>query len=261
MMLSAFLGAIVRRWYIVLVGLVATAGLAYTAMTHSPPTYAARGLVVLLPSEKAVPGGGNPFLDLGGLELPARVVVAYFQSVPAQTAVAEVAPHATVSVTMAEETRGPVIAIDTSASTPQEALDALAFVAGAIPKTLGNLQHQVDAPASSTISSMPLTMDTKALADTSTAKRLIILATGVGLGATAFAAFAIDGLLLRRRGVRAGGPGGSTSEVLPAPTLVRSTSDDESDAEDSDDSDGGHAPARRQKPRRGGSGVEGAKRG
>jgi hypothetical protein len=251
MVLSEFVGAVLRRWYVVLVGLLVTAGLAYVAFTHSPPTYTARGLVVLLPSEKEAPGGANPFLDLAGLELPARVVVAYFESETAQDAAAKVAPHATVSVTMEESTRGPVIAIDTEASSTDEALTALNYVAGEIPKALTRLQDQVDVPSTSTIGSMPLTMDGKAKKDNSKVMRLTILAAGLGVGATAFLAFALDGLLLRRRGIRRE-TRAEAPEVRPAPKLVRDTDDDR--AADADE-----ASARRVKLR--GRGVGGVTRG
>ena len=98
-----------------MVGILLTGVLGYSASAFVAPSYTARGLVLMLPSKNAVGPGGNPFLGLGGLDLPARVVVAYYTSAPAQEAIAEVTPGASVTVSMEESTRGPVIAIDVSA--------------------------------------------------------------------------------------------------------------------------------------------------
>ena len=76
-----------------LAGLVATVALTHPVYTTTPAVYSARGLVVLLPSQDTVGDGGNPFLALSGLELPARLLVAYLDSATAQAQVAEVAPR------------------------------------------------------------------------------------------------------------------------------------------------------------------------
>jgi hypothetical protein len=202
MELSEFVGAILRRWYIALLGLMLTGGLAYGAMAVAPPNYHGRGLVVLLPSQAAVGPGGNPFLALDGLDLPARVVVAYFASSSTQADIAKAAPGADVTVAMEESTRGPVIAIDATAPTPAQVLGALKFVAGAIPTALSHLQDEVAAPKSSQIRSEPLTMDKRPTQVHKATIRLVILAVGLGLAATGFLTFSIDGLVRRRAALR-----------------------------------------------------------
>jgi hypothetical protein len=178
--MSEFLGVLQRRWYVVLVDLLASVGLAYGASVVKPPEYTTRGLVVLLPSTAAT-DGGNPFLSLGGLDLPARVVVSYYGSATAQSELAKAFPGAEVAVSMEESTRGPVIAVDVTAPTEEAALASLEFVAASIPSTLDRMQKEVGAPRRTAVRVMPLAIDTEAQVDGSGGTRLMILAAGVGI--------------------------------------------------------------------------------
>lgn len=203
-MLIDFLRVLGRRWYVVVVGLLLTVGLAAGAYVISPPQYTARGLVILLPSQEAVAKGGNPFLALADLDLPARILVSYFQSESAQNAVAAVAPAAKYVVSIEESTRGPVIAIDVKSPTADATLSTLAYIADAIPTNLTRLQTEVSAPPPSFVRSTPLTMDVAARQDISATVRLVVAAAGSGLVVTLIVAFLLDRMLLgagRRRGI------------------------------------------------------------
>ncbi|MCR2785003.1 MULTISPECIES: hypothetical protein [unclassified Microbacterium] len=185
MVFSGIIGALRRRWYVALLGLIVTAGMAAGAMVLFPPTYTARGLVLLIPPvDEEVAGGSNPFLALGGLDLPARVLVASYSSNAAQEEIAQRAPGAVVTVSIEESTRGPVIAIDVIDASAEGALDTLAYVAGSIPATLTRLQQEVGAPADATATSIPLAMDTEAETDRADSIRIVILAAGAGLALT-----------------------------------------------------------------------------
>jgi hypothetical protein len=200
--LSDFLRAIVRRWYVVLAGLCVTAALAFGASVVNPPEYSVRGLVLLLPSAETVGVGGNPFLSLSGLDLPARLIVAYFQSEAMQSEISEVSPTAEFGVDIEESTRGPVIAIDVTDDSEEGALATLSFIAAEIPENLDRLQDEVEAPPQSRVGSMPLTIDEEAVPETSGTMRLVLAAIGVGIVATLIVTFAVDRLLLgsgRRR--------------------------------------------------------------
>lgn len=191
--------ALGRRWYIVTVGVLMTAGLAVGAYLTTPPEYSARALVLLLPSEAAVGEGGNPFLTLGGLEQPAGILVAYFSSAPARDDVKKQSKTAEYVVGIDDSTRGPVIAIDVTDDAPQKTLDTLQFIADQIPVELAALQDQVDAPKDAAITSMTLTTDNEAERTMGATIRMVIAAIAVGLLTTCITAFALDGLLRRRR--------------------------------------------------------------
>lgn len=200
MSLSDFVGALGRRWYVVLVGLLVTAGLSFGATIVAPPQYTARGLILLLPSKQAVGRGGNPLLGLGGLDLPARVLVAHFASQSAQQDISERAPDAEVTVSVDDSTRGPVLAIEVIDSTPQGALDMMNYVADQVPLNLERIQREVGAPEASMVRSVGLTFAGVAEIEYRNLIRAVIASVVFGLALTAFLVFFIDGVLRRRRG-------------------------------------------------------------
>lgn len=196
---------LLRRWYILLVGLLVSGALGLTAWMVTPPKYTARGLVMLLPSVEAVGPKGNPLIEMGGLDLPARLLVAYFSSEPAQTALQEFDDVAEVDVTMEDSTRGPVIAVDVAHETSDGALKALHFVVDAIGPNLAQIQSTTSTPEDAIIRSMPLVLDNLAERDFSVAIRIVVLACALGICATLMAVYVLDGLLLRRREGKLGG--------------------------------------------------------
>ncbi|GAA3923329.1 hypothetical protein [Microbacterium invictum] len=202
-MILDVLRALGRRWYVVVVGLALTVGLGYGATEMSPPEYNARALVLLLPGENALGDGGNPLLALGGLEQPGSIVVAYFASAAAKEEVAAVSDTANFIVALDATTRGPVIGIDVTDQSAESTTAALDFLLQRVPTELERLQVAVDAPRESIITSMPLVADSEPQLDSSGTVRLGIAAIAVGLGATGLAAFALDGMILRRRARRA----------------------------------------------------------
>lgn len=201
MSFASLLGAIARRWHIVALGLLLTGGLAFWAASVAPPQYAARGLVMVMPPTSE-DQGINPFLNLGGLDIPADVVATYFTSDPAQREIQDKYPGSSVTVSTDDSTRGPVIAIDVLDQTPRSTIDVLNFVADQIPTVLSRLQTQVGVGGNKALTSMPLTVDNEAKADYHSFTRMVIAASVAGLAATAVITFGIDGLLLRRRSIR-----------------------------------------------------------
>lgn len=188
----------VRRWYVVVVGLFLSAGLGWGAMGAVPAHYTARGLVMLLPSKDLLGARGNPLLNLGGLDLPARVLVAYYGSEPARSELATLAPNANVAVTIEQSTAGPIIAVDVADNNAQETLRVLDHVVGTIPENLTSIQASVGATGTAAIGSIPLVVDDATQRDYGVAIRVGIAAFLAGIVLTLLAAFAVDGLLLRR---------------------------------------------------------------
>lgn len=211
------LHAVGRRWYVMLIGLVITAGLAWGVSQVFPPNYTARGLVILIPPVEEE--GANPFLSIGGLELPARVVVAALSSNAMQEQIADRAPAAEVIVSMEEATRGPVIAVDVTDSTAQDALDTLAYVTERIPETLVTLQDEVGAPDAARVSSVPLTIDTKAEADFETLIRMLVIAVGGGLVLTVLVVLVIENFSMRPTRGRIGSDSAAPSTQAPTALL------------------------------------------
>lgn len=203
---SDLLAAAGRRWYVLVIGLLVTAGLAVGATVLSPPTYSARGLVLLLPPEETVGEGGNPFLALGALDMPARIIVSYLDSPSARAGVESAVPTADYEVAMEEATRGPVIAIEVTDSTPEGAIATLQDIAEAVPSTLARLQQELEVPPEATMTSMPLTMSTEAVEDTSGGTLVMVVVVGAGLAATAAVTVAVDRIVLKRSTRRRAAP-------------------------------------------------------
>lgn len=219
------IAALGRRWIVTVIGLLATAGLVYGASTIEPPVYTARGLVLLVPSEQMVGKGGNPFLALGGLDLPARVVVAYYESDAAKARFTSGSTDSEYVVAIEESTRGPVISVDVTDSTPQDTLATLEEITASVPVELRRLQEEVDAPENAIVSTLVLTKDERAEADNSGTVRMIIAAGGLGLVATVVGAVAIDGLVRSR--ARGRKPGGTPDEPPAEPAADPGTADPE----------------------------------
>lgn len=197
-MVVEVLRALGRRWYIVVVGLLTTAGLVYGAYVATPPEYNARALALLLPSEEAVGEGGNPLLTLGGLEQPAGILVAYFSSSAARAEIEELSPTAEYIVGIDDSTRGPVIAVDVIDVSPESTMTVLNHLLERLPEELERLQNEVEAPPESAIGVMVLTADQEAHPDLSGTIRLMIVALVIGVVATGFLGYGFDSLMQRR---------------------------------------------------------------
>jgi len=190
--------SLLRRWYVVLLGLALTTGLVYLAYTAVPPTYSAQGSVLLLPPGAAVPDGSNALLQLGGLELPASLVVAYLTGDAVREPFDAQYPDATYEVVLDPVSRGPLIVLTVSAPTPDSVMDALGTALANIPDALASLQDQVDAPPSSRVRSTPLSVDTEPTTVVSATVRAVIAAAGLGLGLTLIGTVGVDSLASRR---------------------------------------------------------------
>lgn len=196
---SEIMRALGRRWYVVVLGVLLTLGGGYYVFTNTSPEYTARALVLLIPSESpdAEPGS-NPLLNLGGLDLTARVLVATYSSTAFAEEIAAVSPDAEVVVAVDEATRGPVIAIHVTARSEQEALDVLERVADDVPARLAALQQEVGVGDDAAVHSVPLTTDTHAETEYQAMIRMLVVVVVGGIAVTAAIALLSD-VLVRRR--------------------------------------------------------------
>lgn len=222
----ALLGVARRRWYLLLLGLIASMALGYGAMAISPPQHTARALVMLLPPTATVEESGNPFLSLSNLDLPARVVVASVSSTSVRDEVSKQHPDIDYTIAMEESTRGPVIAVDVAGPSEQETLETLPTLIDQTLATLERLQNEVDAPTNDSVRAMLLTQDSSTTVDNGGTVRVGIAGVMLGLVVTVIAASAIDGRALARRSRRSPDPRGepewpgSTTTPLAATDAV-----------------------------------------
>ncbi|MDQ7992683.1 MAG: hypothetical protein AAGC63_05755 [Propionicimonas sp.] len=224
MRLSEIFGVLGRRWYIVLLGVLMSLGLAVAALAVTPPLYEARGTLLLMPSKDQLSTGGrNPFLHLDALDGPAGIVMARLNGDETRLAIEAVAPKAEYVVESDPAMRGPTIQVTVTDSTPAGALAILDRMLTMASDILQQVQAEREVPDAASVGSMRLVVDTKAERVTSATVRMVMAALGAGLLATAVLAFSLDGLLLRRRRRIAGREGtpATTDGKAAAPAKVR----------------------------------------
>lgn len=196
--LSAVVTSLLRRWYVVVAGLFATAGLVVGVFQVVPLTYSATASLLLLPSQESMTAGANPLLQLGGLEQPTSLVVAYLSGNDIHRQFGDRYPGATFTVEVDTLGRGPLMNFTAVAPTRAGALAALHGAVDLVPGALTALQDSVAAPTTARVRSAPLSVDDEATTVKGTTLRAVILAAGVGLALTFVGAVGVDSLLARR---------------------------------------------------------------
>ena len=202
MHLSDLLKGLGRRWYVVALGLLATAALCFGAMRLVPVDYVAQSSVLLLPSSTTIGTGGNPYLALGGLQGVADVLA---RAMTDDAISAQIAPQggtAKYTVERDATTNGPMLIIVATDVTRAGALATLDATLAQAPKVLSQLQKSVGAPSDALIGLGTITQDTIAQPVIKSQLRAVILSGVVGLALTVFSANLLDALLIRRRGTR-----------------------------------------------------------
>jgi hypothetical protein len=194
---------LVRRWYVVVAGLVATAVLCAVAVHVVPIRYQATASVLLLPPNSSVAQeGGNPFLALGGLDVAAGVISRAMTDKATQQEVTKGGAPGTYTLEPDAVAGGPLLVITAEADSPQGALATLAVVNRILPTTLRTVQTGVGISPASLIRARPLTLDDAAQPVRKPQIRALLVALVAGLALTLLVASLIDGMLLRRSGGR-----------------------------------------------------------
>lgn len=199
MIMSDVVGALVRRWYLLLAGLLVAVGLLRAVMPMVPVTYEAKAVIVLLPPRTLENIGGNPYLALGGLDSVVGVLSRAMTTDAAVQQVRTIDDDASYTVEPDVTTSGPVLLITSEARTPEAALEVAGAVADLAPTQLAGLQRSSEVEPTSFITTSLVTRDTAATEQRKSQLRAMI-AVGVGaLGGIFMGITLIDGLLLRRR--------------------------------------------------------------
>ena len=207
-----------RRWWCVLVGLLATAGLCYLALTFVPAEYEAKASVLLLPPRSTVGSEGNPYLVMGGLQPAADVLARALNDGQIHESLAS--PHGPADFVVERDaaSSGPVLVVDVTGTDGVAAITMLDSVLAAMPDVLSNLQLDVSAPTDSLITLATVASDAEPVPSTKTQVRAVIVAGVGGLAATVFGTYMLDGLLVRRRQHRDERRAAAASSAAPPPS-------------------------------------------
>lgn len=199
MNLSGTLRALLRRWYIVVAGVILAGIAGYSAWTHITPQYERSASQLLLPGTGSLPSEkANPYLYLGGLLQSADVVVRVAGSNDVVSELLEENPGTQVTVVRDPTSSGPVILTTVSATSDAVAKAVLDKVVAQTAIELDKLQTSENIDAKDRISVSTLTVDQKPTLQQR--KRLVATggATGGILALSLLLASAVDGLLNRR---------------------------------------------------------------
>ncbi|WP_372593084.1 hypothetical protein [Actinotalea sp.] len=244
--------SLLRRWYLVVAGMVMTTGLAFLAFQAVPPTYSATATIVLLPADATVADGSNPLLQLGGLEQPASLVVAYVAGDEVRAPFEAQFPETTYEVIEDPLSRGPLIIMTVLGPSSTTVMTALDAAIAEVPTALTSLQDRVSAPTESRVRSTPLSIDPEPTTVMGTTLRAIIAAAGVGMVGTLVGTVSLDRLLSLRRTRRPtrpvepeseNGAADDTESGTPEEASAAAPAEEDASAAPAEESDASAAPA------------------
>lgn len=197
------LRGLLRRWYVVVAGLILAILAGAGTYSVVEPGYERTSTQLLVPGEGLVPPGvTNPYLYLGGLTQAADLVVRVMKSSEVLGPVVEDYPGTEVLVQRDPLSSGPVIQIVVTAKTEDAAAGVVSAMVAETDTVLERLQDQQNVSTEDRMSVELLTMDkTSALQQ----KSRLITTAGVVLGmvlVTLVIASLVDGLIRRPRRAR-----------------------------------------------------------
>lgn len=200
MYLAELLHAAARRWYVLVAGLLLTAGVIVLALRLIPITYDVKSSILLLPPQISVEEtGGNPFLALGGLEVVAGVLG---KSLTDSDTVESIAPtDGTAEYTIQQDASvdGSVLEVTASDQTADGAFNTLDAVLALATERLETLQETVAATDDSHVRLMVITNNTVAVPNSAALGRILIVLTAAGLVLTFLLAVSVDAVVRRRQ--------------------------------------------------------------
>ena len=205
------LTVLLRRWYVVLAGVLVLAGGAAAVMAYVPTTYQSSGQMVLLlpPAASGTEKPVNPYLNLQtGLTTAASLVSGAASTKDVEKEMKDAGFDAEYAVAVVPGT-GPLISVTAKDSDGAEATATRDEMMGWIDRELLRIQDEVGVPRAQYISATRSSVSRTAEAlPGSKLRALAALGAVVGL-LTLVLTFAIDRMLLRRkaapcRGARGG---------------------------------------------------------
>ena len=198
MYLSEIAGALRRRWWAVVIGLLGTAAITSVAFTLVPPEQQAHASLVILPPTRSVGETGNPYLALGGLQPAADMLAAAMNSGSVHESLAPSHGSATFEVAQDTNSSGPMLLVTVNDDDPEMALALLDSVIKTMPHVLAQLQEQVHVRTSNRLTLTEVARDTQAEPSAKKLLRATLVAAVGGLALTVFGTNMLDGLLIRR---------------------------------------------------------------
>lgn len=199
MRVGDLLGVLRRRWLLVMVGILLTAGLSGGAYVTFKPTYEVTATVLMLPPAPQTPvtGSTNPYLQLSGLQ---QVVDLVGVSLTDQAKTLELeAISKDVEFTVKADTRtdSPLLVIDVKDSSPETAVAIRDNLVASVPVRLAEMQQALAVSQRDQVTSTVLTLDAQPKEIGKNRVRAAVVAGGLGLALALAAATVWDAHRIR----------------------------------------------------------------
>ncbi len=198
MRLKELIRSLARRWYVVLAGLVLTAGMCSVVYAKVPATYEASGSLVLMPPSATVGNTGNPYLYLVGMSQALDVLTRRANAAEVRDPVLNQFPGMTYSIDADRSTSGAIVVVKVSAPGPSETMGGLKAALATVSATLKTMQDELSVADFSRINLKTIVVAPEPTRENKAQLQLMIVATGVGVVGTVLLARMLDGLLLAR---------------------------------------------------------------
>lgn len=189
--------SLLRRWILVVLAVMMTAGMCFLAARSIAPTYKAEASMVLVPPKSVVEPTANRFLGLSSLTQAVDVLTRLLNADETQELVHKTAAAGTYEATVDDATSAPVLVVTAEAPTAAAAGALVDAVLKQTPSSLAALQSKLSIAPKAAITSIPLTRDAPK-ADQKSRLRAIAALGVMGLAGGAVLIGALDGLLLVR---------------------------------------------------------------
>lgn len=192
---------LVRRWYLVVVGLLVTVGLCFGAAALVPTQYAVASTVLLLPPATEAEDGRpvNPYLSLGGLEGIADVLSAALGDVSLEREVADAGLDATYQLGRDPAAAGPVLVMEVSSPRAGDALATQELILQRLPEKLAEIQESVGVAVATRVTSTVVTRGAEPEPVYRSQLRAVLVAAVGGLAVTYLGVVLLDRLVRARR--------------------------------------------------------------
>ncbi len=213
MPVGVFLGALRRRWLLLLVGCLATAGLSVGAYLWSKPTYEITGTVLLLPPASSVSSTSNPFVQLDGLRQTVELLGVALTDQATQEQMRSISPDVDFTVQADGRTSSPLLVIDVKDSRPDTALKIRDLLVAQAPDRLEAMQVSLRVQPGNQVTTTVVTMDAQAQEVGRGRLRAAVVAGALGLALTLAATALWDA---HRRRATKGKPADATDGVPPS---------------------------------------------
>jgi capsular polysaccharide biosynthesis protein len=207
MTLGSALQVLLRRWLVILLGLIITLGAAGYLYLRTPPSYQATArMLLLLPADSRGPEAvGSPFLYLpNGLNVLARIVSLAPTSREFRTEMA--AQGLTSQFEVGVDTASPTLTVSVEGTDPDNVIATRDGLITGLQRELLVIQQEENAPREQTAHTRVYAAESEPEQISGNRMRGVLTVAGAGGLITLLAAFAIDQLIALRRARKANRP-------------------------------------------------------